>query len=140
MVLDKEEVDARLASPDNLFNRFRAAIPTLPSGLDKLDENTTHPAMPSVDDLVENLDDKLNTAKSFSKAKQVLANTLERLDARLIEVDKPTDLCKIAEGMGKLLNGFDEHKKGDLSKAPVIIYKPVMNSEVHYGDVINSEI
>jgi hypothetical protein len=94
--------------------------------------------IPSIDGLVESVDDKLNTAKAYSKAKKILNQTLDLVDQRLIEVDNPLQLTQIAERMGKLINGFDENKKDKGTPPSIIIYKPEINNESHYGDVIHA--
>lgn len=129
MILQKEEVDARLRSEDNLFNRFRklteAPVVCLP--------NETEQKAPSVDDIVEGVEDKLNGAKGLSNAKSVLAMATARLKERLIEVDKPVDLARIAAEMNKIVNGEVDKTKNQQNN--VVIYRPVINDVSLYPEV-----
>lgn len=148
MILDKNEIDARLDSPLNLLNRLRKLtsvenkIVTIPDGVGRADSNDSrnqHPSLPpDIDELVDNVQDKLATAKCYSGAKEVLAKSINRLNERLEEVDSPVQLSRIATDMGKIVNGFDENKKEKVSNIIPIIYRPVMLTEQSF-QVINVE-
>lgn len=124
MILESKEADARLSSEDNLVNRFkqftRAPIVSIPSQ-SELEQNKE---IPSVDDLVKDVDDKVNGAKGISNARAILASATQRLKERLIEVDKPSELARIASEMNKIVNGENESKKNTQNN--VIIYRPVV--------------
>lgn len=147
MILDKEEIDSRLSSPLNLLNRLKkltnASVISIPSSIsnptDSSESRSQHPSVPpDVDSLVDNLEDKLATAKCYSGAKDVLAKSISRLNERLEEVDSPVQLSRIATDMGKIVNGFDESKKSNPSVSIPIIYRPIMLTEQNF-QVINVE-
>lgn len=144
MILSSEEVNSRLNSEDNLVNRFRkltsASVVSLP------DVNTSRTVFesvnsdenaPSIDSLVENVDDKVNSQKGISNAKAVLALVTDRLKARLTEVDKPVDLARIAAEMNKIVNG--EGDKGNKTQNNIVIYRPALNDVNVYPTVISVE-
>ena len=143
MILDSNEIDARVSSPLNLMNRLRAlsGIPSIPdniqNGIIHRKEETTIPSIPSVDDLVESVDDKINKGKAVSGAKAVMAESINRLRQRLIEVDNPVQLSKIATDMHKIVNAEVENRKPN--NAPIVIWKPEMHQENHYETVVVSE-
>lgn len=142
MILSSEEIESRLAHPENLINRLRALskgqtiIPSVPSGLSS-NEEAVIPSIPSADDLIPSLDDKLDTARGYSGAKRVLGLAVAKLEQRLNEVDKPTDLSRIVLDMGRVVNGFDDKAKVNQPQN-IIIYRPTMNTESIYGDVVHA--
>jgi len=138
MILETEEINERLSSPLNLLNRLRKLtsvenkIVSLPPSEQNSQSRSDvrHPSFPpSVDELVDNIEDKLATQKCYSGAKEVLASSISRLKERLEEVDSPVQLSRIATDMGRIVNGFDESKKSTPSVSIPIIYRPVMLTE-----------
>lgn len=141
MILDKSEVDARLNNPENLINRLRrietksnvVSIP--PSVAVSSEYESNHPSLPpSVDELINDVTDKVNTAKIQSASREVLLESIERLRSRLIEVDSPVQLSKIATDMGRVISGFEKKDDGN-KQQNIIIFKPIVNSEQHYETI-----
>ena len=142
MILDKEEIDQRLSSPLNLLNRLRRLtsvdnnIVSIPSSVSEENSSSRiegHPSMPPpVDELIDNISDKLATAKCRSGAKEVLESAIEGLKLRVFEVDDPVKLSRIATDMGKVINGFDDSSKNNPSNSIPIIYRPVMLTENNF--------
>ena len=144
MILDKEEIDSRLSSPLNLLNRLKRItsvenrVISIPKSVEdreteisssRFQQSDIPELPPSVDELVDNLSDKLATAKCHNGAKEVLASAIEGLKLRVFEVDDPVKLSRIATDMGKIVNGFDESKRSAPSTTIPIIYRPIMLNE-----------
>jgi hypothetical protein len=146
MILEHEEVNARLANPNNLLNRLRSltkpqdsSIVSIPSHANHLEPSSNPILPPTIDELVDDVEDKVNTARCYSGAKEVLASAIDSLKVRIVEVDNPSQLSKIAKDMGKIVNGFDENKPKDVSRSIPIIYRPVQLTENNYQIVMVSE-
>lgn len=141
MILDKAEIDSRLSNPDNLLNRLRLLtkpssntnqIVSIPNSAGIIEHNN-HPSLPPpIEELVEDIDDKVNTAKCYKGAKEVLASSISRLSERLNEVDSPVQLSRIATDMGKIVSGFDENRKEKIDRTIPVIYRPVMMTENNF--------
>lgn len=135
MILEKEEVDERLSSPLNLLNRLKkltnTEVVTIPprNSISIQEQLNSAVLPPTIDELVENVEDKLATAKCYSGAKDVLASAITLLKNNIEKVDSPVQLSRIATDMGKIVNGFDENKRTTPSVAIPIIYRPVMLTE-----------
>jgi len=144
MILDSAEIEARVNSPFNLLNRLKTevnravSIVSVPDGLVNRNEPAQIPSIPSIDELVENAEDKINKATAISGAKSVMAKSIKELERRLVEVEKPIDLAKVAVEMNKIVNGSEEKNKG-LNTGPIIIWKPEVHNEAHYETVMVSE-
>jgi len=139
MILDANEIDARVSSPLNLMNRLRSitTVPSIPVEVQYDKSPTEIVSIPGVDELVESVDDKINKASALSGAKALMAETISRLRQRLIEVDSPVQLSRIATDMHKIVNAEVENHKPNL--APIVIWKPEMHNENHYETVVVSE-
>lgn len=140
MILNEAEMNARLDSEDNIVNRFRkltdAAVVSIPS-YEQVSERYNE-TVPSINDLVTDVDDKINQSKGISNAKTLLAMSTQKLISRLDEVDKPTDLARIASDMNKIVNG-SESSKDKRTQNNIVIYRPVQNDINHYETVIAVE-
>lgn len=138
MILNEAEMNARLDSEDNIVNRFRkltdAAVVSIPEYV----ETNNDKLIPSINDLVTDVDDKINQSKGLSNAKALLAMSTQKLISRLDEVDKPTDLARIASDMNKIVNGL-EGSKDKRTQNNIVIYRPVQNDINHYETVIAVE-
>lgn len=148
MILDKNEIDERLASPNNLLNRLRMLtggnkkdIVSIPRAVFNDSKSAeTHPSLPpDIDKLVEDVEDKVNTAKCYSSAKSVLAISLESLKSRIIEVDSPAQLSKIALDMGRIVSDFDANKNASTDRTIPIIYRPVIMTENNFQTIMVNE-
>lgn len=141
MILEADEIEARVSSPLNLLNRLRAEVKrasdivSIPS---EVQPSSSISSVPTVDNLVENLEDKLNKGKAVSGAKALMAESIDRLRTRLIEVDKPTDLAKIAVEMNKIVNGSEFSNKNQ-ANTPIVIWKPEVHNEAHYETIVVSD-
>ena len=146
MLMTDEQVNSRLSSPDNLMNRLAALrnpskdmnLESL--GIPKLSRSSDNvlPFMPpSVDSLVENIEEKVNLRLAEEGATGVLLDSITALRQRLNEVESPAQLSKIAGEMGKIVIGInrnDQDKKVN-NFNQVIVFKPMMMTENHYEAV-----
>lgn len=132
MLLLEEEVKERIESPLNLINRLQAL--TRPDNKNK----ARIPSLPPTsDEVISDLEDKLNVGSIRSKASGILVRTLDELSQRLPEVDKPEKLARIAESVTKVIDSVTPKDKGNTNNiAQVIIYSPRMRGEAEY-DVID---
>lgn len=127
MLLSDEEVNARLSSPLNLLNRLREAskkvdIVSLP---------------PKIEDLVENVEDKLSASQNLDKAAVLLGSALDQLQVRLCEVSKPEKLSSIAKDMNAIIHSAAERNKsnGDVHNTQVIVYAPQVMAESEFETI-----
>ena len=144
MLMSDDQVSARLGSLDNLFNRLHGSsnkneaeiVTNLPANLSRYGDDIEIPSLPpSIDSLVDGMEEKLKIAQVNNAALDILNGSLIELKARLCEVESPKDLSRIATDMGKIINGGKENKQaGNINQ--VIIYKPAMSSEHHYETIV----
>ena len=142
MILSNAESESRLTNPDNLINQLRSRMN---AGLisdrgmlshlglikTKAAEVNIASLPPSVDDLIDDVEQKLdevNAAKNNKAAKAsaaaVLSSALSSLEVRIHEVERPKDLAKIATDMSRIINDGDDKKTGN-SFNQVIVYRPI---------------
>ena len=134
MILDDTEVVTRLNSPLNLLNRLKNASSKndamLTFGVEKNTDKTSIVTLPpSVDELVDSLEDKLSESSLVSKASNVISAALDELLPRLGEVSKPRDLAQIAANVKRVIGDRRGQSEGNKN---VIIYKPVIVNESHF--------
>lgn len=136
MILEDEEIESRIESPLNLLNRLKKDLNRNDS--DRL-RNVIQTIPPTVDQIIDNLEDKLKSGKDNikSKATGIINECLDELKGRLSEVQKPKDLAAIAAEMNKVIGNKNENKSA--SNAQVIIYAPQHNNETHYEVIHVSE-
>lgn len=149
MLLPDNEVDARLASPLNLMNRLRretsreavSQLVTVPSAAFELGNDKPLFMPPSADELVPDLDKKLELGTANRDAVGILTDSLSLLRMRLPEIQNAKELARIATDMGKVVGTIDEIRNGGRDKGPgaVIIYRPTINNETHYETVTANE-
>lgn len=96
---------------------------------------------PSVDSLVENIEEKINLRLAEEGATGVLLDSITQLRLRLNEVESPNQLSKIASDMGKIVIGINRNEtdKKVNNFNQVIVYKPIMTSETYYDSVRSIE-
>lgn len=129
MLLNDEEVNARLESPLNLINRLRAAR----------EIKTTIPSLPpAAMDIVEGLEDKIKTVTLSRKAQSLADSAIEELSTRLSEV-KAEKLASVARDMSTVVSNIRGGDKGNTSNTQVIVYAPqILNAElfetIHVND------
>lgn len=134
MILDDTEVVTRLNSPLNLLNRLKNASSKNDAmstfGVEKNTDKTSIVTLPpSVDELVDSLEDKLSESSLVSKASNVISAALDELLPRLGEVSKPRDLAQIAANVRRVIGDKRGQSEGNKN---VIIYKPVIVNESHF--------
>lgn len=136
MILTDEEITERLESPLNLMNRLRRATESItPSN-----SNFIPSFPPTSDQLIQDLQDKINGGTVKTKANGILAKTLDELDRRLPEIQKPEKLAQIASEMSKVVNAQDNKNSGERSDKPqIIIYAPQTINESHYETMVVNE-
>lgn len=144
MILEDNEVEARLSSPLNLLNRMRALteVESLVKPVlipEVVNENGEFDDAPSISDLVDNFENKIAGGKAYTNALGVLGESVQMLRAKLHEVEEPKQLSRIASEMSKIVNGFNEQNKNKNMTPTVIVYKPVVNNEQHYETVYANE-
>lgn len=154
MILESNEAELRLNNPSNLINQLRLrmnsgavsdrssitpfhGLQTLPAKAD--DRIISLP--PSIDDLVDDVEDQIATAAKDKQIKNISVSAVAVLDRALInlksridEVERPKDLAKIATDMSKII-----HDDGDNNKVnnfnQVIVWKPMVANENHYETI-----
>lgn len=141
MILQNDEIEARLSSPENLLNRLAKLTTRSPVSIPEVIDSSENlsDSVPSVADLVDNLENKLTGGKAYTNALNVLAESTELLRSRIGEVRKPEKLSKIASDMSRIVNGFNEKNNKNSNNNTVIVYKPVVNNESHYETVYANE-
>jgi hypothetical protein len=135
MILTESDAQERLESPLNLINRLRG-------GMTPSNRRITHPAIPpTAEELIPNLNEKINIGSIKSKAAEILVDTLGELKNRLSEVTKPSQLASIATQMGKIVGEMEEKTKNDNRVGQIIIYAPrvVKEDEFETIDVSTGE-
>lgn len=149
MLMDLIEIEQRLNSPNNLMNVLAAktvmstsVIPAntaeetiSPEALREIDAILGNDGSPSVDDLVPDALDKIQVNLAQSKALSVLNDSLDQLKLRLVEVEKPKELSRIASDMGKIINSFTDKNEDKKRGGNVIIYKPAVAELSNYSVV-----
>ena len=158
MIMNTNEVNDRLSSPDNLINRLGLLTGRIQPG--KADISTftgeshrenvkvpeimsmpTPEGVPSIDDLMDNVENKLNQNLAKKGALGVLVNSITELNSRLSEVDKPESLSKIAKEMSSVVNSLNEAEaeKSVRTQAQIIIWKPMVIEQTNYEVIVANE-
>lgn len=120
MLLTDEQIKIRIESPLNLLNRLRKS--TSPTSILSVP--------PTAEQLIDNLDDKINkNSGSSARARKLLDSTLEELERRLPEVQKPEKLASIAQQMSNILSNEADNKKDGSIAPQIIVYAPQMRDE-----------
>ena len=124
MILEENEALERLESPLNLLNRLRRELND-GNPLNRKSSNTQIISIPpTVDKLVEDLEEKLKYGTLKSKAAAIMSSALDELKAKLPEV-KTEKLSAIAESMNKIIVAQTTDKKDDNDNKPqIIMYAP----------------
>jgi hypothetical protein len=140
MLLTDEQIEARVSSSGNLLNRLGISTnrtakiqhPSLPviDVKSKVESPSLPPRNPgelTIDDLIHDVDSKIQVGQSHTKSINILNKTLDILSDRLEEIEKPEKLGLIAFHMHRIVN---EQKtrvlKDDNATPQIIIYKPMM--------------
>lgn len=139
MLLNEDEVIARLNSPDNLVNRLKAMsvfrIPdNKPSGVVNVP--------PPIENLIEDLDRRVKTASIHEKALDLLSDSISELKNRLPEVDSVKSLASVARDMGVIVKNIEtienerRTNKSDGPKVQFVYYAPTILTESDFGPVV----
>jgi hypothetical protein len=118
LLLEETDIQERIESPLNLLNRLNRAT-----------RHTSVIGMPTASDVIEDLDKKLDFISAKSKALGIMNKSMELLESRLEEVNKPRELAAIAAEMGKVLANTEIKKDDSVKGAHVIIYAPSVVNE-----------
>jgi len=130
MLLSDEEIQARMESPLNLLNRLKGSLS--PSRKD-----SPIPSLPpSSDQIIEDLQEKINYGSIKSKAMGIMTSAMDELKARIPEVHKPEKLAQIAAEMAKVVNNTQIKFEDRSKSAQIIIYAPQIVNEDQF-DVID---
>lgn len=129
MLLSESDAQDRLESPLNLLNRLK-------SGLNPPVKKATHPAIPpKAEEIIANLDEKINLGALKGKAAGILSSSLDELKNRLSEVTKPSQLASIAKTMGDIISDVEEKTKNDNRVGQIIIYAPRVLKEEEFETI-----
>lgn len=142
MIMNKEDVRLRLESPDNLINQLKvlnqnnSAKLKTPFGLPEPESTGLQVLPPSIDDLVDNIGDRIKAHGLKSKALDVLDKAVSELQLRISEA-KPQTLATIAMNMNSIVHGEEK----DRGKTPthLTIWQPIMIQENHFETLQVSE-
>ena len=144
MIMNNEEVQARLESPLNLINRLRelgrndkiAAMPVIDVSSSK--HSAVVPELPpSIDELMDNFQDKVKLAGIKTAATDTLKTAIDVLGSRLSEAREPERLSKIAGDMMKVIDTINGDRREARNERPVIIFKPMLVNELSFGPIIH---
>lgn len=128
MLLNDDEIQERIESPLNLLNRLRSAMykhpPSIPSSEEILP--------PKSSDIIENLEDKIQSSTVRSKAVGIMTAAMDELKLRIPEVQKPEKLAQIAAEMSKVVSHQDNRNQGDKSLSQIIVYAPQVQNIENY--------
>lgn len=137
MILEDEEIESRIESPLNLLNRLKKNLDRRENG-DHL-RNTIQSIPPTIDQIVDDLEDKLKSGKDNikSKATDIINECLDELKGRVKEI-KVEKLSSVAADMNKVIG--DKNDDGDKRKHPqVIIYAPQHRTESYFETIVVNE-
>ena len=142
MILNDDDVLARLDSPLNLMNRLKRiqggdspCLP-VPTTAEVVEDYTEAVQPPSVDELIDNFENRITQGRIVETSLAVLDETITQLRFRLPEVEKPERLSRIATDVSKVIDSFRTTKKESHGNAPILVWKPVMVNENYYESVV----
>jgi len=146
MLLSSEEVDNRLSSPLNLINRLRRVT----ADREQLVMFGVQPDSrggevvslpPSIDSLIDGIDERLNVNEIESAAKSILLSSMKELAVRLPEVQRPEKLSTIAADMNKIIAQTHESKmmRNQTNNIQVMIYAPKIRDEEQFDSITVNE-
>src|SRR4051812_48821988 len=109
MLTNDLQVDSRLSSPDNLINKLRRATQNSENkslsifGVRIPTNEVQIPSIPSAEELVTDIDAKLQTGRIHKKATDVMEAALNELELQLPSIARPEKLATIAKDMHSIL-------------------------------------
>ena len=144
MILNDNEINTRLKSPQNLINKINNVSRVKATGMELFIPHISETPNDSelslavnddpLDEVIDEQKIKLGLVKS--RALEVLHDSLNQLQVRLPEVSKVRDYSSIARDMKAILTDENEGKK---IAAQVVIYKPVINDISKYETLVVME-
>lgn len=135
MLLNIVEAKQRLESPGNLMNRLaelrnktqEVKILSIPELSDR----------PSIDDLVEGLDEKLGRSDIKSKANVVMNRCLAKLSTSIEELEVKK-LAAIAKDMSLVIKNLEPENQNQINNnVQFVIHSPVIRNESEF-DIVTS--
>ena len=96
---------------------------------------------PKAEELIEDLEDKLNLAAAGKSSLKVLKDSIELLGSRIGEIDKAKDLSRVATDMGKVAGTINDikHGKDSVGKQQLVIWQPIIMQEINFETIHVSE-
>lgn len=128
MLLNDDEIKERVESPLNLLNRLR-------SNLNKTITNNIPSMPPKAEDVIADLEDKISTSTTKSKALGIMSAAMDELKNRMGEVQKPEKLAQIAREMAQVVSHHESRDNGNDSGSRIIVYAPQVISLENYNIV-----
>jgi hypothetical protein len=145
MLISDLDLQDRIKSPDNLINSMRERLSGIrsivkPQDIEPKEDKVIIPeiveeSVPAIDDLIENSADKIKLGLAKTSAADVLVDSLGLLKTKLIEVEKPLDLARIAGDMSKIVGSLSPAKNETNIGQQIIVYRPAVLNESHYESV-----
>lgn len=139
MLVNTESAEKRLSSSSNLMNKLREGT-TLSKNKSmqlfgvgqKKEERFVNPfapkpievltTAPTIDDLIDDVDSRLNLDKAHKKALHVMNRAIQRVSDQIEELDSPTKLADVAAKMGKIVTDIRNEKKNSVDKERTVHY------------------
>jgi hypothetical protein len=142
MILNETEIKERMESPINLINRLRELSKDVSKSSNSNRTSLIPSLPPKSSDIIPDVDDKLNFGTAKSKAMKIMSLAMNRLDDVVHEIDKPSELARIAETMNKIVTTSEDRSGEDKRTGQIIIYAPQVVQENHFDtiDYRNNEI
>lgn len=133
MILKEEDLKERIESPLNLLNRLKDTTTSISK---KRGANIIPALPPSSEDLIGDLDEKLDLFTAKSKASRLMTSAIEQLQNKLDEV-KPEKLSRIAADMTRVISSSAvRNNTNEVKAAQIIVYAPQIISEEKF-DVVD---
>ena len=131
MLLTEAEANARLSSPTNLINRLRSITKVS-------DPNPVPQIKVTAEQLIPDLDEKIKAPLIKKKAAAIANKALDKLDEVIDNVEKPSQLSRIATEMDKIVNSDSENGRSNIVPQ-VIVYAPQIVREEIFDTITVSE-
>ena len=120
MIISDIEATERYESPLNLLNRLKSCSQS----------PANHPAIPPTSEaIIDDLQGKLNTGSSKSKALNLMNAAIDELRVRLPEVSRPEKLASIAADMSKIVTAQVIKNENNNRIGQIIVYAPKIVTE-----------
>lgn len=135
MLLTDDEIRERIESPLNLLNRLKNASRPDKSNSDPQGQSPCLP--PKSEDIIEDLEDKINNTTARSKAMGLMLSAMDELKQRLPEIQKPETLANLAYNMSRVVSSQEQNRNNHASVASqIIVYAPQVQRLENY-DIID---